>query len=76
MVAGLGYWMALSLERPLRAIIGLVGSLKSRQFDARVRIKQDGELGALAYHLNLLGAKNSLISATTSSNQLLGISNL
>ena len=56
MVAGLGYWMALSLERPLRAIIGLVGSLKSRQFDARVRIKQDGELGALAYHLNLLAA--------------------
>lgn len=55
-VAALGYWMALSLERPLRAIIGLVGSLKSRQFDARVRIKQDGELGALAYHLNLLAA--------------------
>lgn len=56
LVAGLGYWMAVSLERPLRAIIGLVGSLKSRQFDARVRIKQDGELGALAYHLNLLAA--------------------
>ncbi len=56
LVAGLGYWMAVGLERPLRAIIGLVGSLKSRQFDARVRIKQDGELGALAYHLNLLAA--------------------
>ncbi len=55
-VAGLGFWMAWSLERPLRAIIGLVGALKSRQFTARVHIKQDGELGALAYHLNLLAA--------------------
>ncbi|PTQ90821.1 response regulator [Agitococcus lubricus] len=55
-IAGIGFWMAHSLERPLRAIIGLVGALKNRQFTARVSIKQDGELGALAYHLNLLAA--------------------
>jgi signal transduction histidine kinase len=45
-----------ALEKPLRAIIGLVGAFKNRQFDARVHVKQDGELGALAYHLNLLAA--------------------
>lgn len=55
-VVGLAVWMAIGLEKPLRAIIGLVGALKNRQFDARVHIKQNGELGALAYHLNLLAA--------------------
>ncbi len=56
LVGGIGLWLALSLEKPLRAIIGLVGALKNRQYDARVHVKQDGELGALAYHLNLLAA--------------------
>ena len=56
LVGGIGLALALALEKPLRAIIGLVGALKNRQFDARVHVKQDGELGALAYHLNLLAA--------------------
>ncbi|MBK8326248.1 MAG: response regulator [Moraxellaceae bacterium] len=56
LVGGIGLWLAFALEKPLRAIIGLVGALKSRQFEQRVHIKQDGELGALAYHLNLLAA--------------------
>ncbi len=56
LVGGIGLWLAFALEKPLRAIIGLVGALKNRQFEQRVHIKQDGELGALAYHLNLLAA--------------------
>lgn len=56
LVGGIGLWLALALEKPLRAIIGLVGALKNRQFDQRVHVKQDGELGALAYHLNLLAS--------------------
>lgn len=56
LVVVVGLSMAHSLELPLRAIIGLVGALKNRQFDERVHIKQNGELGALAYHLNLLAA--------------------
>lgn len=56
LVVAVGWSMASSLEQPLRAIIGLVGALKNRQFDERVHIKQNGELGALAYHLNLLAA--------------------
>ena len=56
LVGGIGLALALALEKPLRAIIGLVGALKNRQFDGRVHVKQDGELGALAYHLNLLAA--------------------
>ncbi len=56
LVGGIGLWLAFALEKPLRAIIGLVGALKNRQFEQRVYVKQDGELGALAYHLNLLAA--------------------
>lgn len=56
LVVAVGLSMAHSLELPLRAIIGLVGALKNRQFNERVHIKQNGELGALAYHLNLLAA--------------------
>lgn len=56
LVGGIGLGLAFALEKPLRAIIGLVGALKNRQFDQRVHVKQDGELGALAYHLNLLAA--------------------
>jgi uncharacterized membrane protein affecting hemolysin expression len=34
LVGGIGLWLAFALEKPLRAIIGLVGALKNRQFDA------------------------------------------
>lgn len=56
LTAMLGIYMAQDLERPLRSIIGMVGALKNRQFESRVSISQEGELGVLAYHLNLLAA--------------------
>ncbi len=55
-IALLGSAMARDLENPLRAIIGMVGALKNRHFEARVNVGQDGELGVLAYHLNLLAS--------------------
>jgi len=55
-ILGLGLLMARELETPLRSIIGMVGALKNRHFEERVSIPQEGELGVLAYHLNLLAA--------------------
>ena len=55
-IAVLGIFMAGDLERPLRSIIGMVGALKNRHYETRVAIRQEGELGVLAYHLNLLAA--------------------
>jgi F0F1-type ATP synthase epsilon subunit len=34
----------------------MVGALKNRHYETRVSISQEGELGVLAYHLNLLAA--------------------
>ncbi|HEX5278234.1 MAG TPA: response regulator [Fluviicoccus sp.] len=55
-IMALGVLMARDLEAPLRSIIGMVGALKNRHFEARVTISQEGELGVLAYHLNLLAS--------------------
>ncbi|RZU47534.1 signal transduction histidine kinase [Fluviicoccus keumensis] len=55
-ILALGGLMARDLEAPLRSIIGMVGALKNRHFEARVSIAHEGELGVLAYHLNLLAS--------------------
>lgn len=56
LVIGFSLGLAFNFESPLRNIIALVGALKNRQFEQRIHLKQDGEIGALAYHLNLLAA--------------------
>lgn len=48
--------MSVLLRRPLGAVVDLVEKLEQRQFDARVKVNDGGEIGVLGQRLNTLAA--------------------